>query len=122
MSPQDLDQLTLQLDGTAATFDDVFAALDANTDYDDGTGSLQDPNVAMGDCVIEVIELRAVRLLLSTGGPRVVAEAIIERDGRASGHQLVGSTLSDQLVRSVSASSGVGRALQHHVDYLSQVS
>lgn len=113
---QDHDYLVQQIDATAETYAELFAAVDAGTHYDDGSGCPQDPHAALSQAVIEVYPLRALRLLLSTGGPRVTAEATIERDGTLSGHRITASTPWDDVARHVHPGSGVGRLLEQHAE------
>lgn len=108
--------LEQQLDGTEVTFDSVFASLDANRPFDDGSGLLQDPSIVLAGTVMEIVELKLIRLVASTGGPRVVAEVVVERDDSLSGHRLVASTPWDDLTREVSPSSGTGRALAYYAE------
>jgi len=77
----DTDVLTQQIDGTIETFDTVLDAAHTGEPYDDGSGIGQDPMVALDNLVHEVTTFRSVRLLLSGGGPRVVAEAEIDSNG-----------------------------------------
>lgn len=110
----DQTYLNEQLDYTVETFTTLFAALDAGEEYDDGSGAGQDPDSVLADSVMEVVQLRTVRLLLSTGGPRVTAEVTIERDGPLSGHRLTAATPWDDVVRPVHPHSAVGRLLERH--------
>lgn len=105
-----------QLDGTVETFAELFAARDARIPYDDGSGAGQDPDSVLSESVMEVISLRTVRLLLSTGGPRVTGEVTIERDGRLSGHRLTAATPWDDVVRPVHPHSAVGRLLERFAE------
>lgn len=112
----DQTYLNEQLDYTVETFVALFAALDASIPYDDGSGGPQDPDAVLAESVMEVIQVRTVRLLLSTGGPRVTAEVMIERDGSLSGHRLTAATPWDDVVRPVHPHSAVGRLLERVVE------
>lgn len=110
----DQTYLNEQLDYTVETFAALFAALDAGEEYDDGSDAGQDPDSVLADSVMEIVQLKTVRLLLSTGGPRITAEVTIERDGSLSNHRVTAASPWDDVVRPVHPHSAVGRLLERH--------
>ena len=111
---QDRTALVAHLDFAEHHWTELIAAMDAGRPFDDGSGHLQDPGTAIQQSVLEVVQLRLVRLVLSTGGPSVTAEATVERDGRLSNHRLVADTLSDHIERPINESSALARVLRSY--------
>ncbi|NHB84705.1 hypothetical protein G7085_09015 [Tessaracoccus sp. HDW20] len=62
---------------------------------------------------MEAVPLRAVRITLSTGGPGVYAEAIVDRDDTISRARLVAYSASGHIERLISPGSRCGVCSPH---------
>lgn len=115
----DTDILTQQIDGTIETFDAVLDAVHAGEPYDDGSGVGQDPMTALDQLLHEVTTFNSVRLLLSGGGPRVVAEAEIDSNGEIVRPRIVATSISDRIEKELASNSSLAAVLQLHASLIS---
>lgn len=110
----DQTYLEHQLDRTEEVWAELIAAMDECRPYDDGSGELQEPGTAIWQSVMEAVPLRAVRITLSTGGPGVYAETIVDRDGTISRPRLIAYSASGHVERLISPGSPLWRVLTSH--------
>lgn len=116
----DTDILTQQIAGTIETFDAVLDAVHAGEPYDDGSGIGQDPMTVLDQFVHEVTAFRSVRLLLSGGGPRVVAEAEIDPNGEIVRPKIIATSISDRVEQELASDSSLAAVLQLHASLLTE--
>lgn len=102
-------ELNAELDAKLAHFDDLFAAIDAGEDTDDG-----DPHDELHEAPLEI--KKALIVVLTTGGPHVEAQMELNADGSISGASLYGYWGGQRSSRAVPEGSGMWRALESYVE------
>lgn len=102
-----------QLEATEETFDAIQHAAEDSEEYEG-----QDAFDALYDQPLEVTQQRYLCVVLTTGGPHIVATADFSENGIIHNTRLVGIWGSERIEQQVHAGSGLHWALQRYAEGL----
>lgn len=102
-----------QLDATQETFDAIQYAVEDAEQFEG-----HDPFDALHDQPLEVTQQRHVCVVLTTGGPHIVATADFGENGTIHNARLVGIWGGERIELQIHAGSGLYWALERYVEIL----
>lgn len=102
-------ELSCQLDGKLATFEDIDTAVDLGRDYEG-----VDPRLALKDLVLEA--KRILVLVLTTGGPHVEVQVELDAENAIVSAILFGRWGSAEQSRTVCPEIALFRAVRRYVE------